>query len=167
VFVVGGSSGAAHAAWNALDLVDTTNNGWGLSELPKAIVGLSGCYNLASRDADTQDQVDRFIDIVINYTNINNPNAGDPGQDAVAAISRIPLIAVNKIPPMRLYNSEEETMPHQQMDTFAAALTAYGFTDFLARTLDGAMHAFHCWPVEISPGLTVGKDVIAFLDAHL
>jgi hypothetical protein len=166
VFVVGGSSGAAHAAWNALDLVDTTNNGWGLSELPKAIVGLSGSYNLASREG-TQDQVDRFIDIVINYTNINNRNAGDPGQDAVAPISRIQDIPASNIPPMRLYNSESETMPIQQMETFRDALQTHGFFDFAAIPVDGAMHAFHCWPVEISPGLTVGQDVIAFLNSQL
>ncbi len=58
-------------------------------------------------------------------------------------------------------------MPVSQMTTFAAALTAHGFTTYSKHTLEGAMHAFHCWPVEISPGLTVGQDVIAFLNAHL
>lgn len=130
-------------------------------------MGLSGCYNLASRDADTQDQKDRFTDVVINYTNINNPNAGDSGQNAVAAISRVPLIAVNKIPPMRLYNSADETMPHQQMETFKQALNDHGFFGVVATPLVGAMHAFHCWPVEVSPGLTVAQDVIAFLNAQL
>jgi hypothetical protein len=53
----------------------------------------------------SQDQVDRFVDIVINYTELNNP--------------------------------------------------------------DGAVQAFHCWPAEISPGVTVDQDVIAFLNSHL
>lgn len=167
VFVIGGSSGGAHALWAALDLADTTSNGWGLSELPKAAVGLSGSYNLSSRDADTQDQKDRFIDVVINYTNINNRNANDPGHYAASAISRIPLIAASNIPPMRLYNSLDESMPYQQMRTFRDALFAHGFVNFVTRELDGALHAFHYWNTEISPGLTVGEDVVTFLNSNL
>ena len=129
-------------------------------------MGLSGSYDLSSRDG-TPEQVDHFTDVVINYTNINNREEGDPGQNAVSAISRISLIDPGNIPPMRLYNSSTETMPFQQMDEFEHALNTRGFFDLVTRTLADSMHAFQYWNAEISPGLTVGQDVIAFLSAHL
>ncbi len=167
VFVIGGSSGGAHAAWAALDLEDTTNNGWGLSEHPKAIVGLSGSYDLSSRDADDQMVLSHFVDVVTNYTNIDNRDPGDPGQYAVSAISRIALINASNIPPMRLYNSDAESMPYQQMNGFHDALFAHGFFDVVQTPLNGSLHAFQYWNTEISPGLTVGGDIIALFNAHL
>ena len=166
VFVIGGSSGGAHALWSALDLADTTNNGWGLSELPKAVVGLSGSYALSSRDGDPII-VSHFVDVVINYTNTTNRGAGDPVQYAASPISRIALIPASNIPPMRLYNSDAEQIPFQQMNEFTAALFSHGFFNYITRTLGGSLHAFQYWHTEISPGLTVGADVIAFLNAHL
>jgi acetyl esterase/lipase len=168
VFVVGGSSGAAHAAWISLDLEDTTSNGWGLTTRPKAMVGLSGSYNLSSRDADSQQQLDHFVDIVLNYTNTTNRDPDDPMQYAASAISRIGLVNPADIPPMRLYNSLSETMPHQQMEGFSMALFTHGFSNFTAIQLAGAQHAFHYWNTPISQGSpTVGEDVIAFLNANL
>jgi acetyl esterase/lipase len=168
VFVIGGSSGGAHAAWIALDLEDTTNNNWGLTTRPKAIVGLSGAYDLSSRNADTQQQLNNFVDIVLNYTNTTNRDPGDPNQYAASAISRIALISAGNILPMRLYNSLSETMPHQQMEGFRDALNMHGFFDVVTTQLSGSQHAFHYWnrPI-IQGGPTVGQDVIAFLNAHL
>ena len=162
-----GSSGAAHADWVALDLEDTTDNGWGLGTRPKAVGTLSGSFDLSSRDADTQEQIDRFVDIAINYTNKDVRDSGDPDQYAASAISRIALINAADIPPMRLYNSDAETMPHQQMDQFKSALNNRGFVNVVATQIEGALHAFHYWHTEITPGVTIGQDVITFLNTHL
>lgn len=46
VFVFGGAAGATHALWCTLDSAPAVP-GWSAAAFPKAIVGLSGPYDLA------------------------------------------------------------------------------------------------------------------------
>jgi acetyl esterase/lipase len=123
VFVIGGSSGGTNAFWAALDPIATVP-GWDTEVMPKAVVGLSGNYDLSSRLGDNQRNLMLFIAIVLNYTNTMDDDAGRAFQYSVSPISL--LAGAGSIPPSRLFTTIGDPVPHQQTDLMAAALQAKG-----------------------------------------
>jgi hypothetical protein len=72
IYLVGGSSGASHALWVALDSASGAVTRWdnNVRLRIKAVVGLSGIYDLGSRDYGGQIfQAGTYVDIIENYTN--------------------------------------------------------------------------------------------------
>lgn len=69
VGVLGGSAGASHAAYIALDVTDTGSAWpfWKASARPKCIVGLSGQYDFSDRSQDVLDE-GNFVPNIENYT---------------------------------------------------------------------------------------------------
>lgn len=114
VFVIGGSSGGAHALWTAMDPVAGGVPGWGQSEIPTAVVGLSGAYDLSLRQGDDADDLADFVRTIRNYTNTTAPDTAQKlaDQRSVSAVSRVPLVSVANIPPLRLFNTQFDPMPY-------------------------------------------------------
>lgn len=168
VFLVGGSSGATHSLWAALDRdPDGIVPGWPVTGVPNAVVSLSAPCDLSSREGDIPKDVEHFAMDVENYTNTTD---GDPGAaEFQYSVSPISLVAAaTGIPPIRLFTTFADSVPHQQSDAMKTALLARG-ADVLEVTIQGSnLHAFAYWHTkESTTGPYVSDDVIAFLRSLL
>src|SRR5713101_8650086 len=112
IFLVGGSAGGTHALWAALD-PNATVPGWSSAAFPKAVVGLSGVYDLTLREPPP---LQRIINDIDNYTNtIENNFIGWELQYSASPISYV-YMATNQTAPARLYATESDPVPHQQAE---------------------------------------------------
>lgn len=85
------------------------------------------------------------------------------------AASAITLVAnATNIPPVRLYATLDDIVPHQQAENMKIALQAKG-VDVIEYTLNGGLHAFNYWHMQTTvnpPYDCVSHQVITFLQAH-
>jgi len=162
VFLVGGSAGGTHALWAALDPNPSVPS-WSSAEFPRAVVGLSGVYDLSLREPPPSQIVILDID---NYTNTMEDDEGHAYQYSVSPIALV--AAATNIPPIRLYATEDDPVPHQQAENMRTALQLKG-ADVLEWTIPGTnLHAFNYWHT-MNPftGQYVSVEVINFLKSHL
>ncbi len=166
VFLVGGSSGGTHSLWAALDPQGSVP-GWPVAGVPRAVVTLSAPCDLSSRDGDHPADVEHFANDVENYTNTTD---GDPGAEEFQySVSPIALVAsATNIPPVRLYTTIDDSVPHQQSDAMLTALQLKG-ADVMRWTIQNSnLHAFAYWhTLSTNTGEYVSIEVIAFLQSHL
>lgn len=171
--VLGGSSGATHAAWAAIDRVDSTRwPQWNEDLWPDAIVCLSGAYDFSDRSMPGTTQ-DAFVEKVQNYT--NKCQLSDLRELSVVRL--IELSATPNIKPIFAVNADNETMPLPQLFDLQCALQSRGVSSSLYQTLvvpNNSSHAFGYYfdwdgvnPVGNAPTLTVGSHVIAFFNQYL
>jgi acetyl esterase/lipase len=165
IFLVGGSSGGTHALWAALDPAPTVP-GWDSTTLAKikAVVGLSGVYDLSLRRPQPSQA---FINDVDNYTHTTENEGDCVARQYLASPISLVAAAMN-IPPVRLYATEMNSVPPQQAVNMKAALLARDpNADVMKYTMSGSEHAFNYWHmVNNLTGECVSTEVIAFLNAH-
>jgi acetyl esterase/lipase len=166
IFLIGGSSGATHALWAAL-AQDTLVPGWNATARSKikGIVGLSGTYDLGSRDfGDPGPNFDegQFVGVIENYTNTKN---NDDWYAIEEMWSPINLVAsATYIPPTRLYASNNETVPSKQSEDMFDALTNHGGVYVVQHTMNSEAHCFNQWLIENNNTMDCVRDeVIGFL----
>ena len=176
--VVGGSSGASHAVTVALD---TTDSGvgvwpyWNAAARPDCAVMLSCIYDFSDWTPPT-DHAATDPDFVLfgleNYaqTRVLNTLATLP-------LNPVTLVASAKAAgwrPLYMINSYgDHPTAYHQIVTMSCTLAANGLvldTDYQRLTIPGTQHSFHYWNswdhVHSDHSITVGRDVVAFLDAH-
>jgi len=127
------------------------------------VVGLSGVYDLSLR---TPQPPQTFIDDVNNYTNTTEGEADCAAKQY--GVSPISLVAAaTPIPPVRLYATQGDSVPHQQAENMKVALQNQG-VDVIEYTIDNSnLHAFNYWhTINDHTGMCVSTEVIAFLNAH-
>ena len=178
--VVGGSAGGSHAAFVALDT--TASSGWPnwtSSDRPDVAVCLSGAYDLADRTQENYpdppgDPLPAFVSFVENYTNtcVRIDPSGGPDQRSVSPVAKIP--SPTAVKPMYFINSQNDSMPYQQIIDIQCALQMAGVDSSLYRVLtipDSNEHAFSYWSSwngrTIGPTVLIKGDVISFLDSYL
>jgi acetyl esterase/lipase len=163
IFLVGGSSGGTHALWAALDPNPTVPN-WSSAAFPKAVVGLSGIYDLPLRTPPPSQQ---FIDDVHNYTNSIDNFIGWEYQYSASPISLVVQYATNQTAPARLYATDGDSAPPAQSEEMKTALQNQG-VDVIEYTISNSpLHAFAYWhTINDHTGMCVSTEVIAFLNAH-
>lgn len=168
VFLIGGSSGASHSLWAALDPTPTVP-GWPVAGVPKAIVSLSGVFDLSSREGDNQQALDQFVFDVRNYTNTTDPDTEEKlaYQYSVSPLSLV--AAATNIPPLRLYSTEKDPVPHQQSEAMRDALVTHGGVDIMEWTVPASnLHSFQYWhTLNPNTGQYVSVEAISFLRSHL
>lgn len=171
VGVLGGSSGATHAAWAAIDQTESTVwPVWNSDLRPDAVACLSGAYDFSDRSTPGNKQ-DAFIERVENYT-----NTCDRIEQRDESIVKLIEESPTNIKPILAINAENDTMPLPQLDDLRCALENRGVSSTLYQTLvipDNSNHAFGYWydwdgvnPVGNGPTLTVASHVNAFFAAH-
>ena len=121
IFLLGGSAGGTHALWAALD-PNATVPGWSSATFPKAVVGLSGVYDLPLRTPPPPPQ---FINDVQNYTNTTDNFIGLEAQYSASPVSYV-YMATNQTAPVRLYATDGDPVPHQQAEEVAPLLQNQG-----------------------------------------
>lgn len=166
VGVVGGSGGATHASWVALDTSTSAN--WSPEDRVDAAVCLSGAYDFSDRvDTDTRQY---FINDIENYTNLC-----DRAEQRVLSPVTLVTAPTESVPfkPMFLVNSDDDTMPPHQMDDLECALEGAGihYPSYLAVTVPNSDdHAFALWN-DFDDGYPFAQRIkeraIAFLDSYL
>ena len=171
IFLIGGSSGGCHALWVALDPTSGNIADWNSDVVAKikGVVSLSGVTDLGSREHDADEDINEFIIGIENYTN-TALLLGMEAYNIQEAVSPITLVAnAAHIPPVLLYATEDDSVPHQQAENMRTALQAKG-ADVTEYTMPGNAHCFNYWhminTVSI-PTDCVSNQVIAFLNAHV
>ncbi len=164
VGIVGGSAGASHAAFAALDTRTIAN--WGPADRPDATVCLSGAYDFSDRE----DATAQFIYNIENYTN----SCVLTEQKEVSPVARV-TSPTESVPfkPIFLINTDGDPMPFHQIIDLQCAFQTAGVDPSLYKvlTLEGSkQHAFAYWD-DYDDGYPfaqkVSTRVIAFLDSYL
>ena len=181
--LVGGSSGATHAAWVILNTNPTPNDDWphwfenGHDDRPDCAALLSGTYDFSDRTPASyppgHDPLPEFIQAVENYT-----RTGD--LTAQKQFSPVYLVAApnEDLPfkPLLMINSQyDHPVPSYQIQDMVCALESVGISQTLYQTMtisDSSEHSSSYWSSYdgqrcLGPCKDVAADVIAFLDAHL
>ncbi len=173
VGVLGGSSGASHAIFVALDKTasppDTYPN-WcqnGNDDRPLCAVGLSGAYDFSDR-ADTGPGLrENYVRDVENYTN----TSVRIDQKSVSPVAKVRPESEQTFMPLYLVNSDGDPMPPHQIENMRCALVSAGINSnlYTVKTIaNNNDHAFALWSDRIFPGGPKVRDqVIAFLDDHV
>jgi acetyl esterase/lipase len=170
IYLIGGSSGGTHALWVALDASSGAVSGWNdtVRQKIKAVVSLSGLTDLANwTDYDPGFDIVRFEDVVENYTNLQSYD-----YDVLEAASPISLVSsATSCPPIMLYASDHDMVPHQQSENMYNALTIrFSNVDFAEYTLpDTNLHAFNYWHTQNTVSTIqdcISHQVITFLESH-
>ena len=132
-------------------------------DFPKAVVGLSGVYDLPQRTPPPSQQ---FINDVQNYTNTTDNFIGLEAQYSASPISYV-YMATNQTAPVRLYATDGDPVPHQQAEEVAPLLQNQG-VDVIEYTISNSnLHAFDYWhSINTHTGTCVNAEVISFLNAH-
>jgi acetyl esterase/lipase len=162
------SSGGTHAAWCALDPTPLPSPapGWPLpAGTIKAVVGLSGVYDLSLR---IPMPTATFINDVDNYTNtVENGEGVAAIQYNDSPISLVATAATASIPPFLFFGSMNDPVNPAQATNMTAALNSR--VSGIAQTyiISGNHHAFYYWH-EINPntGNCVSTDVINFFNTY-
>ncbi len=170
IFLLGGSSGACHALLVALDSSHENVTDWTekVRSKIKAVVGFSGAYALQSRVfGDPRQNFDpqMYVGVIQNYTNTIDNFVGLEFQLSVSPQTRV--VGATNIPPIRLYATENDTIPHNQSENMKNALQTAG-ADVAEYTMEGDAHCFNQW--NITNNLTsncVSDEVIQFLESQL
>jgi len=170
--VLGGSSGATHAAWVAIDqTVSTDWPIWNKHLRPDAVACLSGAYDFSDRSMPGQIQ-DAFVGKIENYTDTCVRSA----QRELSIVRKIELSPTD-IKPIFAFNCDEESIPVSQIGDLRCALQNRGVSASLYQTLiipGNHHHAFQYWhdwdgvmPVGDAPTLSIATHVINFFDTYL
>ncbi len=172
--VLGGSSGATHAAWAAIDrTVSTVWPIWNADLWPDAVACLSGAYDFSDRSMPGTTQ-DAFVQKVENYSNkCQRLELRD-----LSIVKLIEGLTTPDIKPIYAVNADNDTMPLPQLERLRCALATRGVSSNLYQTLiipNNSNHAFGYWydwdgvnPIGGGPGvLTVGVRVEAFFAQYL
>jgi acetyl esterase/lipase len=174
--VVGGSAGATHAVWVALD---TTDSGvgvwpfWNADARPQCAVMLSASYDFS--DLTPPPGHTQFPEMALKYTQ-NYAQTAD-----LATLKDLSPVSLVKTPeeapfrPLFMINSWlDNPTPYHQIVDMICALKAKGVPDGAYQTLtipDSHEHGFAYWDspdgVPIGPTKLIKGDVISFLDARL
>ncbi len=117
LFILGGSSGACHALWLALDSTHENVTGWtaAVRAKIKGVVCFSGLYDLSDRDfgdPGVNFDPDTYLGVIRNYTNTTDTFVGLEKQYSVSPIAL--LVSATDIPPIRLYATVDDTIPPNQ-----------------------------------------------------
>jgi acetyl esterase/lipase len=179
VGVVGGSAGGSHAIFVSINKTPTPGGVWphwfanGHDDRPDCAVGLSGAYDLSDRTPENYgtytDPLPMFTANVENYTNSHDLAY----QKSVSPVAL--TIDPDDFKPLLLINSQYDQMPYHQIVDMVCALESAGVSedDYQAITVpDTDDHSWATWDdwdhiERLGPELTIGSDVISFLDAHL
>ena len=141
---------------------------------------LSAIYDFSDWTPPTDEIVTdtRFV----KYGMENYAQSTPPNLDTLANLPLNPLVLVRQagqegwpFKPLYLINSYgDNPTAYHQIVTMSCALEDQGLvlgTGYQRLTIPGGAHAFAYWGasdhLSDDPSQTVGKDVIAFLDAHL
>jgi acetyl esterase/lipase len=173
VGVLGGSAGASHAAFAALDVTNTGLSWpfWAPNVRPNCFVCLSGQYDFAERDADVYT-IDHFIHDIENYTASANP----VDQYAASPVALIPALVSSGPPlkPMYLFRSFDDSgSPASNSYYLWDDLTLAGFDQSLFRFWNtNSDHAFALWndftyDTDPETDITVKDRVIWFFQQYL
>jgi acetyl esterase/lipase len=174
VGVLGGSAGASHAAYVALDTVTTYPNWpyWIPTTRPLCVACLSGQYDFSDRDADVS-ATDHFIPDIENYTYTDVPQQqwlDSPIGLVAGAASNPPFV------PMYCIRAEwDPGSPKSNSDYFWYTMHQAGAnapTFFMETVPDSTDHAFSTWDENLDDGTggtsyTVSERVIAFFRQYL
>ena len=173
VAIVGGSSGATHAIWTALDQASTSPAGawpyWSKASRVNAAACLSGAYLFSDETPQPDYRVDplpNFNSFIYNYTNSLD-------LDVRASLSPVTLLTTSTadIKPLFIITSEFDPMPRNQIVDIGNALQTAGVNTLLYTIKppipDSNEHAFAYWHSLDGPGgQLVSVDVINFLNAQ-
>jgi hypothetical protein len=149
--------------WAALD-PQATVPGWSSAAFPKAVVGLSGIYDLPLRNPMPSQQFINDVDI---YTNSPESFVGWETQLNASPIKFVDT--ATNIPPVRLYATQDNSVPPEQSENMRDALRAHDpNADVIEYTMEGSEHAFGYWHmVNNVTGECVSAEIIAFLQDQL
>ncbi len=175
VGILGGSAGASHAAYLALDV---TNTGvlwpfWSFQARPKCVVGLSGQYDFSDRSADVLAEPN-FIPNIENYTYTTVPLR--QWQDSpIGLVGSLASSGYGFIPMYCLRATDDPGSPKSNSDYFWYTMNGAGATSptFLMWEVPNtnADHAFGLWSdyTEDNPNFNfkVSDRVIAFFKQYL
>ena len=166
VGVLGGSAGAAHAAWVALDRTTTISPPWSEADRPDAAVLMSGPYNFL--DYSPAKTLHGFVRDVTSYCCV--PYSLHPtDEDAAILMANSPTTIVDsEAKPILMVSSHDDSVPpSQQTDLTAALDAAFGGLpkNYQSIVVAGTQHAFANWPVIISGTETVEDRALAFFAA--
>ena len=174
VGIVGGSSGASHAAFAALDITSSTGwPNWTASDRPNAVACLSGAYDFSDRTPESYlpDPLPNFIFLIENYTNSCDPSVQKP-YSPVAQVTE--PSDENPFRPMYIICSDNDTMPFHQIIDMQCALESKDIDTSLYEIHvipDSTYHAFAYWRVWDGVSGSIvhdwGYHVIVFLDQYL
>jgi acetyl esterase/lipase len=175
VVVVGDSSGGSHGVWVAIDQASEGGLGWLPQNRVDAVSSCSGAYDYSKIDPTKPangdpDLVRQFREVAINYTNLARDDI-----DGLHALSPVALVTSSDVKPLQLLDGSYdastgvgETMPAGQRVYMTNALTSKGVTDFDSRHINILAHSFAYWrSIDPDTGITVGQEVINFLNAHI
>jgi acetyl esterase/lipase len=173
--VVGGSAGAAHAIWVALDTTDTGTAWpfWNAAARPQCVVTLSGPFDFSDRTpAPGLALIDSdFILGTENYVN----TADLPTLKARSPISLVtaPTPDAPFVPLFMINSWFDNLVSYHQIVDMMCKLESVGVPDSAYQTLtvpgsnDHAFALWRDWDGISDPHKQVRQDVIDFLDAHL
>ncbi len=171
--VVGGSAGASHAAFVALDMSTSTGwPNWTAADRPDVAACLSGAYDFADRTHESYgpDPLPNFIFLTENYTYTCVPN----DQRTVSPVAKISSSTPGSFRPMYIINSEKDPMPFHQIIDLQCGLEGVGVNTSLYEVHiipDSSEHAFEYWRTWDGVGGSLihdwGYHVITFLDSYL
>lgn len=132
----------------------------------KAVVGLSGIYDLHLRDTAPPPTA-HFIESVQNYTNTTDSFVGLEYQLSVSPIGILSTQVY--APPARFYATDGDSVPWQEAENMKNAMVSWkpGLDVVWYRISNSSLHAFNYWHyINSNTGTCVSLEVIAFLDAH-
>ena len=186
--VVGGSSGASHAAFAAFDITSSGSvwPNWNQSgdDRPLAFACLSGMYDFTDRTTDSDypavpgDPINDFRNKIENYTGtcVLFDSNGGPNEWSSSPVAHLPpnFTSAKPFRPMYFIHSRHDTIPYHQLFDVQCKLAAAGVTASQYQVLtipDSSEHAFQYWRSwDGQPGgptVLVAGDVISFLDLYL
>lgn len=162
---VGGSAGAAHAAWLAGDNTTTTDPPWSGDDRPDVVIAMSGPYDFLDYRDDI-DNLNAFIQEVTNYCGVPATRYPTP-EDAAILSANSPITPPDEtVKPLLLFNSTGDSQPYyEQGDMVAALAAALGENpkNYEAYTISTNDHGFKLWYDTIAEtGETVKDRTLAF-----
>ncbi len=169
--VVGGSAGATHAVWVALDTTDTGDAWphWNADARPQCAVMLSAAYDFSDWTPPPH-QIECPPGFIVDAENYVQTGDLTTLKDW-SPVSLVP--SPEQFRPLFMINSWEDPTPYHQMVDMICALNSAGVPNSAYQTLtipNSYEHGFAYWySLDGQPGSTnlIKDDVIAFFDAHL
>jgi acetyl esterase/lipase len=162
---IGGSAGAAHAAWLAGDNTTTTDPPWSGDDRPDVVIAMSGPYDYLDYRDDV-DNLNAFIQEVTNYCGVPATQFPTPEDAAILKANSPVTPADETVKPLLLFNSTGDTQPYYEQDDMVAALDAAlgdNPKNYEAYTIHTNDHGFKVWYDTIDEtGETVKDRTLAF-----
>jgi len=178
--IVGGSSGASHAAFAMFDI--SSSQGWpnwnqGVADdRPLAAVCLSGMYDFTDRTTDSAypavpgDPIDGFREKIENYT---GTCVLFPNQWSSSPVAQLQAFTtLRPFRPMYFIHARFDTIPYNQLFDVQCKLTGDNVNSSLYQVLtiqNSHEHGFQYWRSGDGTGsaITNGTRVINFLNTYL